>query len=176
MRAEVPAFHTLASEQPDMSWNFYVRHYAVRDAAEAGLQVLWGSWRRELYPRAGTLGGCTAHNAMILISPSNSDWESIADETGDESWRAANMRRYFERVESCQYAPLKRLLHKLAGWNPGKHGYNGWLATSLPSPKLALVDDVVVEVVEAAALTALVRLPGLIAAAQVVLQVGPGSQ
>ena len=159
--AEVPAFHTLASEQPDMSWNFYVRHYECETQQKRDSKYC-GDRGGVLYPRAGTLGGCTAHNAMILISPSNSDWESIADETGDESWRAANMRRYFERVESCQYAPLKRLLHKLAGWNPGKHGYDGWLATSLPSPKLALVDEVVVEIVEAAALTALVRLPGLI--------------
>jgi len=34
------------------------------------------------YPRAGTLGGCTAHNAMILVAPSNKDWNHIADLTG----------------------------------------------------------------------------------------------
>ena len=36
-----------------------------------------------LYPRAGTLGGCTAHNAMILVYPHNADWNQIADLTGD---------------------------------------------------------------------------------------------
>ena len=39
-----------------------------------------------LYPRAGTLGGCTAHNAMILVCPHDADWDQIADETGDPSW------------------------------------------------------------------------------------------
>ena len=32
-----------------------------------------------LYPRAGTLGGCTAHNAMITIYGSGSDWDAIAE-------------------------------------------------------------------------------------------------
>src|SRR5258708_19172522 len=27
------------------------------------------------YPRASALGGCTAHNAMILMYPHDSDWE-----------------------------------------------------------------------------------------------------
>ena len=52
-----------------------------------------------LYPRAGTLGGCTAHNAMILIYPHNADWNQLADLTGDSSWRAEKMRAYFERIE-----------------------------------------------------------------------------
>ena len=158
--AEVPAFHTLASEHPDMAWNFYVRHYESETQQKRDPKYC-ANRGGVLYPRAGTLGGCTAHNAMILIAPANSDWEAIADETGDESWRAAHMRQYFARFESCQYLPLKRLLHRL-GWNPGKHGYTGWLATSLPSPKLAIEDHAVVEIVKVAGLTALVRLPGLI--------------
>ena len=36
-----------------------------------------------LYPRAGTLGGCTAHNAMILVYPHNADWDRIAELTGE---------------------------------------------------------------------------------------------
>ena len=32
-----------------------------------------------LYPRAGTLGGCTAHNALIFVYPSLSDWDAIAE-------------------------------------------------------------------------------------------------
>jgi choline dehydrogenase len=38
------------------------------------------------YPRAGTLGGCSTHNAMIAVLPSDSDWQEIADLTGDSSW------------------------------------------------------------------------------------------
>jgi len=36
---------------------------------------------RILYPRAGTLGGCTAHNAMITVYPHNSDWDKLAEIT-----------------------------------------------------------------------------------------------
>ena len=66
--------------------------------------TLWSAtWRRDaerrsrpadhptagvLYPRASALGGCTAHNAMIFMAPHNSDWNAIAELTGDASWRA----------------------------------------------------------------------------------------
>ena len=61
-----------------------------------------------LYPRAGTLGGCTAHNAMILVYPHNADWNQLADLTGDPSWRAEHMRAYFERLERCEHRPDER--------------------------------------------------------------------
>ena len=55
------------------------------------------------YPRAGTLGGCTAHNALITISGPRADWDAIADELGDPSWSAEAMRGYFERLERNTY-------------------------------------------------------------------------
>ena len=58
-----------------------------------------------LYPRAATLGGCTAHNAMILVYPHDADWNQLADLTGDASWRAEHMRTYFERLENCGHRP-----------------------------------------------------------------------
>ena len=39
--------------------------------------------RGVLYPRAAALGGCTAHNAMIFMLPHESDWDHIAQLTGD---------------------------------------------------------------------------------------------
>lgn len=39
------------------------------------------------YPRAGTLGGCSTHNALCAVLPSDSDWEYVADLTGDKTWR-----------------------------------------------------------------------------------------
>jgi choline dehydrogenase len=71
------------------------------------------------YPRAGTLGGYTAHNAMIIVYPHDSDWSSIATLTGDSSWGPEHMRKYFERLEKCDY---------VARNNPG-HGFDGWLGT-----------------------------------------------
>jgi len=91
------------------------------------------------YPRAATLGGCTAHNAMILVYPSNSDWDEIARVTGDRSWRGKAMRRYFERIEDCRYRPSWRLLYNLTRWNPTRHGFRGWLP--LEKAKMSLLFD-----------------------------------
>jgi choline dehydrogenase-like flavoprotein len=134
---DVPAFHPFASENPAMSWDFFVRHYAdparqARDpkAGPAGV----------LYPRAGTLGGCTAHNAMILIAPSDADWDGIASLTGDDSWRAKRMRRYFRRIENCRHRPLWRLLRRV-GLDPTGHGWSGWLPSERALPRQAFRDD-----------------------------------
>ena len=79
---DVPAFHGFASENDAMRWDFFVRHYA-----DEAMQVRDPKYVRDyrgqpvdgiLYPRSGTLGGCTAHNAMILVYPHNADWDGIA--------------------------------------------------------------------------------------------------
>jgi choline dehydrogenase len=133
---DVPAFHPFASENPAIAWNYYVQHYP--DAAEqqrdpkltpAGI----------LYPRAGTLGGCTAHNAMILIRPQDSDWDGIADLTGDPGWRATKMQRYWRRLENCQHRPIWRALAQI-GIDPTGHGWNGWLTTEKAMPLQAMDD------------------------------------
>jgi choline dehydrogenase len=125
---DVPAFHAFASENPAMKWDFYVRHYEDEGTQRLDKKKYLPDRGGVLYPRAGTLGGCTAHNAMILVYPHNEDWEYIADLTGDESWRAKRMRTYFELLERCRHRPLYRLLAKL-GINPTRHGWHGWLPT-----------------------------------------------
>src|SRR4051794_31055468 len=57
---DVPAFHPLASENPAMSWDFFVRHYADEARQRRDPKLRAGGI---YYPRAGALGGCTAHNA-----------------------------------------------------------------------------------------------------------------
>src|SRR5215207_69134 len=98
----VPAFHGAATEDPALRWDFFVRHYA-----DAALQHEDPKYTAErdgvVYPRAGTLGGCTAHNAMITVYPHNRDWDAIAELTGDPSWGSERMRGYFERLERCRY-------------------------------------------------------------------------
>ena len=130
---EVPAFHPMASENPAMRWDFFVRHYAN---ANDGI----------LYPRAGTLGGCTAHNAMILMPPPDSDWDGIAALTGDDSWRAAAMWQYFQRVEACRYRPAWHALSRL-GLNPTGHGWDGWLPTECALPWQAAEDEELVRTI-----------------------------
>jgi len=163
---QVPVFHGLSTEDETMRWDYFVQHYEdpARQRADSKYSTAHGG---VLYPRAGTLGGCTAHNAMITVYPHNSDWDAIAELTGDRSWRATEMRRYFERLERCDYllAPgkypknfwRKLALFILRGFgaaskaNPSRHGFGGWLHTNLADPLLVIHDDELVGIIEAAA-------------------------
>jgi len=137
----VPVFHAQSTENAAMKWDFWVRHYEPDDnpardpkyydryPRNTGPQV-----EGVLYPRAGTLGGCTAHNAMIFVYPHNRDWDDIAALTGDDTWRSDRMRSYLERMEDCRHArPPGRD-------NPARHGYGGWLPTEKALPLSALKD------------------------------------
>src|SRR4051794_33516336 len=63
---QVPAFHARASEDPAMSWAFFVQHYAAKERQREEYDPKYDPENGGIfYPRAGTLGGCTAHNAMI---------------------------------------------------------------------------------------------------------------
>lgn len=141
---QVPCFHAFSTENPEMRWDFWVRHYA-----DDQLQMRDPKFCREhngiLYPRAGVLGGCTAHNAMVTVYPHNDDWDHLAALTGDSSWSARNMRKYFERMEDCRYRPLHRLLKKTLGLNLPRHGFDGWLATQESLPINALGDKALVK-------------------------------
>jgi choline dehydrogenase len=139
---EIPAFHPLASEDPAQSWRYFVRHYA--DEAQARQDSKFVAARDGVfYPRSGTLGGCTAHHAMITVRADNSDWDNIAALTGDTSWRSEQMNGYFERVERCQYRAI------LPG-NPSGHGFGGWLPTQIADPLLLASDEHLKRVVIAA--------------------------
>jgi choline dehydrogenase len=155
---QVPAFHAFASENPAMKWDFFVRHY--EDEGRQKKDYKYTAERNGvLYPRAGTLGGCTAHNAMILVCPHNADWDSIAELTGDSSWRAANMRQYFERLENCRHRLPFRWLKKLFGINPSRHGFDGWLPTERARPpREALRDREMMDVIERSAFGAIAEL------------------
>ena len=140
---DVPAFHAFASENEAMKWDFFVRHYSDDSQQQLDWKYVGEIDGKEvdgvLYPRAGTLGGCTAHNAQILVYPDNSDWEYIAGLTGDASWQPDRMRTYFERLENCHHRPLRRWMSKL-GFNATRHGWNGWLHTEKAVPVAAILD------------------------------------
>lgn len=132
---DVPVLHGFASEHPDISWQFFVKHYAdeERSRRDEKYRVDEGG---VFYPRAGTLGGCTQHHAMMTVVPHDSDWEHIVELTGDTSWAPDKMRAYFERLERCTYVgdpgPGKP--------NPTGHGYRGWLTTTKVDPMLGWGD------------------------------------
>ncbi|MEU1707854.1 GMC family oxidoreductase [Streptomyces sp. NPDC005706] len=160
----VPAFHADASEDPDQCWNYFVRHYADEQRQRRDSKLVPD--RGVLYPRAGTVGGCTAHHALITVYPYNRDWDAIAEETGDATWRSTAMRRYFERLERCTYRPrpkeppgnplLAALLRALPlvsdrYRNRARHGFDGWLPTALADPRLAVQDEQLLKVILSAA-------------------------
>jgi choline dehydrogenase-like flavoprotein len=160
---EVPVFHALSTENEAMAWDFWVRHYEdqARQERDQKYRAEWDGKRVDgiLYPRAGCLGGCTAHNALFLIYPHNDDWDHIAGLTGDPSWNAQNMRRYFERLEGCRHRSwLARALGRV-GINPSRHGWKGWLHTEKAIPLGAMCDPALVETVLATVVTAFRALP-----------------
>jgi choline dehydrogenase len=146
----VPGFHAFACENPAMRWDFDVRHYS-NDARQARDFKFDAARDGVLYPRAATLGGCTAHNAMIFMLPHDSDWNHIRDLTGDESWSAQHMRRHARRLEACHHRPIWRVLRRF-GIDPTGHGWNGWLHTERPKELEALGDQEMVSTVAESAL------------------------
>ena len=156
----VPAFHAFASEHPGLSHDVWVHHHddPAREARD---------WRYSperggvLYPRVRALGGCSAHNALILVRPNDADWNHIAETMADLSWRASAMAAYWERVERCRtrWFPW-RWLARLTGWNPLGHGWNGWLTTELALPLRGLADRALRRRVLASILAAADHHPG----------------
>ena len=147
LQQQIPGAAFLVEEVEEMRWDYFVRHYAndTRQAQEyktvyetpagdryVGLHPPPGSKPLGiLYPRAGTLGGCAAHNLLVTIYPHDSDWDNIANLTGDTSWAASSMRNYFKRLERNGY---------LAAGSPG-HGFDGWLGISTAATPLLFGDE-----------------------------------
>jgi choline dehydrogenase-like flavoprotein len=153
---QVPTFNAMASENEALRWAFFVRHYEndTKQKADPKFGIGYGGKQEDgvLYPRSSTLGGCTGHNAMIMVYPHNPDWDKVAELVEDPSWNAKNMRRYYERLENCHYRPVWRWIYKLFGWNPTRHGFGGWLNTEKALPKSILGDKDLVNTLKRSAL------------------------
>lgn len=173
---EVPAFHAVSTEHPDLSWRFFVKHYGEANPP-SGQDPKWypseakGENEKDptrhgiFYPRSAALGGCTIHNAMITIAGPDSDWDDLADFLRDDSWRAETMRAYFERLERNEYSKRLKLPDK-AWWQfwdnvrwlfgvdrdyaNGRHGFDGWLRTSVADLAIGLKDIQLIKMLKAA--------------------------
>ncbi|KAJ5345721.1 CAZyme family AA3 [Penicillium brevicompactum] len=171
-RQMVPALQLQSTEYEPMRWDYFVNHYSNLTRQEQDSKMTYRTPAGDLhvgsnapadseplgilYPRAGTLGGCSAHNAMIpavpcadlyylsTIYPYENDWENLAGLTGNDSWSATNMRQYFERLERNRYLPSS-----LVG-----HGFEGWLTTSLTDLRLVIEDQKLLSLILAAATAA----------------------
>jgi choline dehydrogenase len=125
-----------APEEPRTSWQYFVNHYSDPKQQEKDEKMQYASDGSPLgifYPRAATLGGCAAHNFLIAVTPHDSDWDYIAEITGDCSWSSSNMRKYWESVENNGYGPFM-----VSGPN---HGRDGWLGTQVFDPSFILKHD-----------------------------------
>ena len=108
---QVPAYHGQSTEDPSMQWDYFVDHWS--DPAKAKrdpkrYEDPSGAAQRKgiYYPRAGTLGGCTAHNAMITLRPHDADWNDIAED---------HRRRVVVVRQDEGVLPALRELHVRAG-------------------------------------------------------------
>jgi choline dehydrogenase len=153
----VPALHAIATEYEPMRWDFFVKHFDDEKELKKDTKVTYelpdgnrytganppagATPLGILYPRVGSLGGCSGHNALITVYPYKSDWKHIQDITGDDSWAPDKMRKYYERLEKARYLPSSII----------GHGFNGWLETSLTSLGLIAQDFKVLSLVLAAA-------------------------
>jgi choline dehydrogenase len=130
--ADIPNFNEAANDELTR-WDFWVKHsddpardlkfeHTTWDTGDGtfyvGLEPPEGAKLLGIqYPRASVLGGCAMHNAGVCSLPADDDWNIIVNKTGDTSWSAANMRKYFKMIEKNDYLP--------AG-DPA-HGYDGKL-------------------------------------------------
>lgn len=151
-----------------MKWDYFVNHYEDLERQEKDSKMVWETPSKDqfvgtgapsgstplgvLYPRTGTLGGCSAHNALITMYPHDSDWSNIETLTGDSSWAPDKMRGYFEKLERNFYLPAS-----IVG-----HGYSGWLGTALTSLSLVVEDQKLLSLIIATATAFGTNLLGLL--------------
>lgn len=156
LNVQIPLWQTQSSEFNLQSWQFFVHHYANQTLEMEDPNFTWqlkppptpsyavgpsptpSSMATPTplgiyYPRAAALGGCAEHNALVATYPHNSDWDNIANITGDSTWSSSNMRQYWERFENNQYIPQ-------GGPGSSGHGYSGWLNISVTDLRVVETD------------------------------------
>ena len=132
---DVPIMQARASEDPQMRWDFFVRHYAD-DAQQKRDPKFVPARDGVLYPRGATLGGSTAVSALITLYPHNSDWDALAELTGDPDWSAEAMRARFQRLEAWRGRDPDPE-HPTRPGDASRRGFNGWLKVTRADPRLA---------------------------------------
>lgn len=156
--------HPFASEYTPIRWDFFVERHEDEEQALRDTKYTWqtpdgeywskllysnekppqGSVKKGLlYPRTGALGGCTVHNAQLMVQATKKDWNDIAELTGDSSWSSKTMDGYFKKLERNEYIQGSLL-------NPNSHGTKGWLPTRLTPATLIAQDLKIVSLLLAA--------------------------
>ncbi|KAG7089809.1 hypothetical protein E1B28_011458 [Marasmius oreades] len=82
------------------------------------------------YPRGHVLGGSTSVNYMFYTRGSSSDFDKLAQVSGDSGWSWQSMLPYFRKTETLSPAADG---HNITGQvDPKFHGTSGPVLTSLP--------------------------------------------
>ncbi|KAI1264624.1 hypothetical protein F5Y18DRAFT_389525 [Xylariaceae sp. FL1019] len=119
------------SEYEHMTWRTGNGSLYVGESPPNGSEQL-GIW----YPRAATLGGGALIDDAVLELPSDDTWEYIANITGDESWRASEMRKIYEEIEHCNYEQDGTNGHGFTGWLETNRGNDSWLGADMDATAL----------------------------------------
>jgi choline dehydrogenase len=146
--AKIPTLFGNFEEDTAQRWDFFVKHYDDPGQAAKDPKMTWetpdggifvgtsppdGSKQLGIYyPRAGTLGGCAAHNALVGVLPPAADWDHIAEITSDKSWEYENIRPLFERLERNRYLPPGTLAHGFHGYLETNHAHPSTIEAAKP--------------------------------------------
>jgi choline dehydrogenase len=148
----IPIVHPIASERAGLSWQYFVQHYS--DAQRGPLDSKYCDEQLPceditnsaaadksgiFYPRGATVGGSAAVNAMISVKVHDSDWNHIAEVTGDNSWSAEAMQPYFVEVERNLYKGDADDGHGTEGWLPIEQGILQNLSLTVINSYLSLI-------------------------------------
>ncbi|KAK3987702.1 GMC oxidoreductase, partial [Cladorrhinum sp. PSN332] len=150
----------LGDYTPGVTWDFFVKHYSDDTKTMKNNYLTWkkadgrywvgkgsdtppagSTFLGVYYPRGASVGGSSMINAMATLLPPDSDWDIIAQETGDSSWSGANMRDLFVRIEHNNWLPRG---------TPG-HGFDGFFQNH--QPPVTSLDDRIMAVSQAIAPT-----------------------
>jgi len=117
----------VAAEDEKLRWDYFVRYHADDNVVASYRYLTWetpegnqyvgqspppGSKALGVYyPRSGTLGGCSAHNAGGAIIPQDSYWNDIAKLTGDKSWGYV-MTSLCTQKQTCSHKRLQTREHE----------------------------------------------------------------
>ncbi|PRY57034.1 choline dehydrogenase [Knoellia remsis] len=154
----IPIMQAYASEDADLRWDFFVRHWDD-DAQQQADDKLVADRGGVLYPRGSTLGGSTAVSAMVTILPHDSDWQRLADLTGDPSWGPDAMRERWQRIEDWQGVDAEPLPGDDEATRDTKaaHGHGGWLGTTRANPEVGGREPMFLDIIGAIERTARAR-------------------
>ena len=144
---DIPIMQGRASEDAEMRWDFFVRHYD-NDAQQRRDPKFVPERNGILYPRGSTLGGSTAISALVTVYPHNSDWDDLAELTGNDDWSADRMRDRFQRIEAWRGRDPDPNQPARPG-DASRHGFEGWLGTTRADPKLAAREPWFIEIINA---------------------------